>query len=322
MPNKSRSKKPATQAPPNPNQNQRRNRKPRKSRLSRSVVLYDKGWFKNFLHPNLQVHYARPNHLATPYTVLREKLIHTGTTSNSVARIILAQPFSGISTDNLVPRFGCYGSGATPPGGAGEGIIASNLISPSVLGRVRMHRLAVTVSCTGTNAAGVTPDGLVTFGTLRTPVDRTAFASYDNFSAWIVNRQGLQTTSNYSLMTKPCEIVSYPIDPITYDEFRYVGGTPLVTDIAVDSLAPIVFCFYPTAATVAYAITFHVEWTIMYTGDSVLQATSTLHQTASSSRWEEAVSAALASAGVVEMAAGGAGIRGVQNLARNALPLI
>lgn len=239
-----------------------------------------------------------------PYTVIRDKQVVTLATSTTAATnlVYLLGPFQALASGYTIPRIGVWGIGTGVPT-SGENAIALTNISSTVLGRFRLHRFAATVSCTGCNAAGVTPDGVVGLGVLRGPIDRSAFATYNALGTYLLGRQEVEQVSNYSLMVQPARVVGYALDRVSYDQFSLIGSTPNASDLMSDAMAPIAVVLPNTVAVVSITVTIHSEWTVMYSSDPILQSTHTTHSHGSDTLWEEAWSGAEAVAGLVGIGA-------------------
>ena len=275
------------------------------------------------LDPSRSQHHARDAHRVMPYTVIREKVALPFTVNPTKGVTLIFGAFGAVGALNPIAGiFGLDGTGAGAPSA-----VPSRLLTTATVGRARVHRLAVTLSCTGTNSPTTAPDGIVYMGTLRTPIDysNSLFTTFADVAALLTSREEVHACSALSLQYHPKRQVSHPLDTVSYDSFNTISASIPVTPPLQDGMAPIVV-YIPRGVNVnSFILTVHVEWTIEYTADAVLQATARTHPTMPTSVWQQLTDGAISAGGVVSAAAGaaeglmslgGAAQRGYQGLAR------
>jgi hypothetical protein len=251
--------------------------------------------------PRTTGHFALPRHKLTPYTVVRDKQSLVFNTGVNPLVVLLGMFDQSNSTNTIMPVIGRFGFGSGLINGIGDNMIPTTNVTTLTVGRARLHRYAVSIQCTGTNSAGVTPDGFCLHGVCNSLVDATGFTTYNDVYAWLLQRYELHQTSNYSTMVNPSHHVGVPNDRITYESFSNIGSittTPLNCK-ASDAFRPVVVAFSPTVATCSVLVTIHSEWTIMYTSEPVLQATMTTHPSVTEEEFEAAAAAAALAMGQI-----------------------
>lgn len=294
-----------------------------------------------FLHPRLSTnHFTTPVLAATPYTVIRDKVVvpFALTPTSGLTVLLLGSWQQSAATASVTPLYGVYGSGASVPGTT-ESTIVPILVTPSDLARARLHRLSARIVCTGGTTAGVAiPDGRCWFGTLRGNVDRTAFASWTSVANWSIGRNELVERTNYENFCKPAHLVTSPNDFLSWESFKVLGGAPTTAAFNSPDLNTMVIVFGIPVNNINVDVQIDAEWTMEYTANAVLQSTHKRHQSAPEAVWHEArgfisdhggqlaegIVGAAAAAAVAPEAIGGLGARaavaGVARLAGRALP--
>lgn len=327
----------ARYARPVPTKRRRRRQRPRTA-TSRGMHPH------LFLHPRLSTHHlTTPNLAATPYTVIRDKVvvpIVPSTTANISTVMLLGAWQSSLSTTSVSPLYGMVGTGGNVPGTT-ESFIVPTLIAPTVLARARLHRLSARICCTGgTTAGSAIPDGKIYFGTLRGVIDRTGFASWNVLSNFLLGRNELVERTNYETFTQPAHCVTCPNDFITWEQFGLLGGAPTNAVIATPDLCTMAIVFPATVNTINIDVQIDAEWTLEYTLDPILQSTHRRHPGVAEEAWHQArgfvsdhggqvmegVAAAALAAAAAPEAAAVVGTRlamgGVANIAGRALPAL
>lgn len=196
--------------------------------------------------------------------------------------------------------YGMIGSGTNVPF-VTETYINSANMSPSAVGRNRMHRLALRLVHTGSTGTSAIPDGITYVGLLRTPIDRSSFATFNALGGFLQTRPEMRAYSNYELFTKGVDMVMSSSDFLEWQAFKYIGlagaGASLASSPAMGSLA------VASANTVnagSLTLTIQAEWTVEYSSDPVLQGTARHHAHLSDGVWHEVSKAAHGAAGVIE----------------------
>jgi len=248
-------------------------------RRNQSRTVPGTSWTKRMLHPLLHnPHWTVPLLATTKYVSVIERIILPIQTSLTVAKVIQIgryyQPGSGGNT--LSPCVAKYGLGTDVPGTT-ETSLNSALITAGNFSRCNIGRLGITISCTGTASTNGMPDGIVYSGTADGVLDRTAFATFNLMIAALATRHWLGGHSAYSLMQKPRNLVSHPLDMISYNDFIQIGITPSGTDLCSDGIAPI-FIYLPATVNLDnYVIDLYVDWRVIYSSDNVLSNVHSYH---------------------------------------------
>lgn len=235
-------------------------------------------------------HLARPLHKFTPYTVIRDKQVVNIALGTTAGVCVIGSWYLG-SPAVLSELLGVVINGPAT-WAAPTALITPNTIPGSVLARARIHKLTATVAITAPPTGALLPTGNVMIGVLRTPVELGSFATGAATEIWAVNRQELRNPTAYELQIQPQVLHSFPLDKTRYDLFApYVSLTAGTAGLVMsDSLAPMVVA-WPANGVLGQMlqITIHSEWTVMYSSDSVLQATASLHPVAGEPAWEQAI---------------------------------
>lgn len=250
------------------------------------------------LDPARSAHFARNIHRATSYTVVQEKIVFPFTTSTANGSVTLIGPFTN-GTSLVIPVIGL--SNSTPAALPTNVPLSTNSVNFNTVGRLRLSRLAVSISCTGTNSGTTAPDGAVYCGTLKSPLDYLAFpaGTWQTIGNWLVQREEITQTSSLSLQYNPVRMVSYPLDIVTYEEFTYIPAGGAVNPTPCDAMAPIAIYVPGTISTVNFIVTINVEWNVIYSQDPVLQSTAQRHPVASDMIWNNLIDRAQDTAGRV-----------------------
>jgi len=218
--------------------------------------------------------------------------------------VMLINPWKqSAASGALCTTYAIYGKGLDVPGITESFGHAVN-VTGSVLARARIHRMGVRVVNIGSTAVGSpVPDGKFYFGTLRGNVDRTAFASYNALSNFLVNRSEMKECTAYDAFTTPKVMSTSPNDWISWEQWDILGTNATTTAFADDSLNTIAIVFRPTVNTQAYDIQVDVEWTLQYTADPVMQSLHRTHAATPDSVFDEARSFVANHSGFLEEAA-------------------
>lgn len=281
-------------------------------------------------------------HRHLPYTVLREKInipLASSTTASSPIALVVqpllstaSRSFAG-SDGGLSTTVAYWNTGSSTM--VSGSLAQSSLLASNTNARIRLHRIAAEFCCTGTAATTGVPDGLCYFGVLRTPCDPGALGTASNAYNYFATREEVQQRASLSLQYQPIRLVSYPLDPLSYQTFLpCTGFTDYATQVASsNAMAPIVIGIPTTVSACNFAVTLHIEWTVQYDSDAVLQSTARMHPGHDDETWASAIEDAIGGAGIVAAVrtaaerlggAGGGGLaqRGMQGLARRALPAL
>lgn len=303
-PRRSRAAKPAAVARRSPVVARRAGGRKTRNRRGAGVALFD---------PRVLSHFARPCHRHVPYTVLRDKISYSFPSLTGDSNVLLFGAFfrPAAAEDSLTDTVGVHGTGGNPPATSNTAIRSLVVDVANQTSRLRLHRLGVTVSVTGTNTAGVMPDGVVHIGVLNTPVDYTstgvsgtAPGTWNNVATWLISRAEMHQVTAYSLMRKPAHLVSRPIDLLDWESFHpsFTGSNN--SDRMTDQLAPICVVVSPTVAVDSLTITVHTEWSAIFSSNLVLQQTARMHPVAPESVWRQGLGEIIETGGIVATAAG------------------
>jgi hypothetical protein len=202
---------------------------------------------------------------------------------------------------NIIGRFGAGGTLGT----AGTAM-SSGLMATIPNGRARLHRLAVTLSCTGATLAGTLfPTSIVKYGALRAPLDPASFPTWGDIATHLLSKSEMHTATSYSIMNKPVHISSFPIDFREWESFKEVttGATIGALDID-DCMATIAILIGTSASSDQFHVTVHSDWDILPADDgganNILAGTSVQHPVMPANIIERATQGALEVAGVFE----------------------
>ena len=175
--------------------------------------------------------------------------------------------------------YGVFGAGATA-GNAGA-LQATGQVSTVGPGRYRLHRMGITVVCTGPAAGNLLPNSHVRMGCLASPIDPISFPTYNSIATYLTGRPELHTFTGYSLMTCPRHIAAYPVDRLDWATLK----SAVLTSIAAtnfepaDTLSQIVLYISTTNSGLEdYQITVHGEWDVLPADDSNPVLSSAINQ--------------------------------------------
>jgi len=281
----------------------------------------------HYLDPHRAQHFARPAHGSTPYTVLRERITTRIQTSTTQETVMVISPFYAQSSvlqgpggqTNIVAF---YGQGPTAP--FASTAVVSSLLTSGLLGsRIRLHRMAVSVSCIGTTSTTATPDGLVQLGTLRTPINLAGFATLAAVGTFVDTREEVLSVSSQSIQFQPKRVVSFPLDKVSYDNFTIFAPNPSSTDVySGDDMAPIVLRFPSTVNINNIVVTLSIEWACMFDNNAILQSTAKLHPVLPDDAWHRMSAAAMQVGGAVSNFIGNGISNAAENLAQQGVAAI
>jgi hypothetical protein len=202
---------------------------------------------------------------------------------------------------NIIGRFGAAGTLGT----AGAAMVPA-LMSTVPQGRARLHRLAVTLSCTGSTALGaLLPTSLVKYGALRAPLDPAQFATYGDVATHLLTKSELHTATSYSIMSRPVHISSYPIDVRDWENFKEITTGAALGAVDVDDTMATIAILIGTSGTVdQYHVTVHADYDILVADDAsgaaLVSGTAVQHPVMPQGIIERATQGALEVAGVFE----------------------
>lgn len=174
---------------------------------------------------------------------------------------------------DLSTRFiGVTGSGIQA-GTAGT-VISTGTMASAPPGRYRLHRLAVTLACTGPSAGGaLIPSTFAKIGVLRATLDPNTFTTFATISAFLAQRSELHMATAWDLMTHPRHIASYPLDYLMWQQLKKsVNGVVAVANLApTDDMCTIAIALAHTTTALAverYIVTVHMEWDCLPSDDA------------------------------------------------------
>lgn len=219
-------------------------------------------------HPALSAKSWVPRPLKmTPTLRVRDIAIFqiTATAANRIS--LICQPCFVI---NVAPHsFStiCAVSGSTSVAPAAYSTyVPRNLVNFSTAARIRLHRMALTVTCLGPTAVGVlVPSTYVRIGLVRAPINTSVLTSVQ-IADYIEGRSGLHLYSANNLMYEPTTYASCPIDWTGWSEFRDFAdsSTTLASELEpTGTLAPICAVFSASASLDAYACNLHLEYDVL-----------------------------------------------------------
>lgn len=238
-------------------------------------------------HPVFSTHSWVPRSLAlTPTIRVRETTTYTAGLITGAAfplGIVIGPGTTTAAGDRTVSTGGVgrFGAGATV--GTGGTAMATTLASTLPLGRVRLHRLAVTVSCLGPTAVGVLlPSSHIRIGVLRNPLDARNYATWNDVTTHLASKSELHSYTAYSLMMKPCHAASYPLDVRAWEMLHEVDPVyALATTEIGDELATIAILISTSATLDQYCITVHSDWDVLPSDDAAgaaILSSAAVHQ--------------------------------------------
>lgn len=253
----------------------------------------------------------------TPSVRVRDYVQLSVIADAAVTTSLILQPMT--TTVSGAPTLVCnyigrVGAGATA-GNAGTPIV-TNLASGFPSGRVRLHRLAFTITCLGPTAAGVLlPASHIKFGALRSPLDTNSFADFAAIAFHLGSKSELQTRSAYELMTKTAHACSYPIDYRDWENFKEVSVAASFPNTDVDdTLATLVVTISGTTTLDRFIITVHTDYDLLpaddASGAALLSSAASKHPSLADGVIQRAIQGAVEVAGVFER--GVEFVRGVQ----------
>jgi len=266
-------------------------------------------------HPALSSRAWLPRSLKmTPTLRVRDIATVTlnATGANRVAMVV--QPMRAPGTTELSLVAGAYGSTAVAVA-SWSLINPRNLANFSTAARVRMHRMALTITCLGPTGVGIlVPSTYIRIGLIRAPINLDVLTA-TQIADYIEARAGLHLYSANNLMHEPVTYASCPIDWTEWAEFKDFNPSAAPPADALEptgALAPIGIILSPSASLDAYAVNVHLEYDVLpcdTNGGSGFATSGAVHHPALSTEAAEAgASAILAAAGFVArgvVAAGG-----------------
>ena len=281
--------------------------RPAKKKIPRQKALLGSG--RELWHPVFHTKSWVPRSLAlTPCIRLRDtNTFSTGLTTGLNYLPILIQPMTGTASGaatlacNLIGRFGAgatAGTAGTPMAPAFMGAIGS--------GRARLHRLAVTLSCTGATVAGaLLPTSIVKFGALRQPLDPASFPTWADLATHLMAKSELHTATAYSIMTKPVHVASFPVDVRDWESYKEITTGAAIGAVDVDdTMATIAILIGTAASGDQFHITVHSDWDVLLADDGnanlVASSAAVTHPSLPQSIIERATAGALEVAGVFD----------------------
>lgn len=232
------------------------------------------------------VHFARPLHVATPYTVIRHKVVHTYTPGDNAKGYAVFGSFDQIGDDTMSPTFGVVNEwtrGWFDP--------LTRFDVPQLLAngnkKARLHRMTVHVQSMGAPNQQFMPKGMVGIATMRGGFDFSdSQKDAQTISDYLFTRNELRTATAYAASLQPLTASVAPLDYITYDEFKHVAKIASFANSSIgDQVAPVVVAWQALPSGQSLVFSVHTEYTVIYLEDSVLQSTGSLHPPASHESW-------------------------------------
>jgi hypothetical protein len=257
-------------------------------------------------HPALSSRSWVPRSLKmTPTLRVRDIAIFTITATAANRISLVCQPYF-VTGAVSPPTFSLVAavSGSTAAAVAGwNTYVGRNSPNFGTAGRIRLHRMSLTVTCLGPSAAGVlVPSTYVRLGLLRTPVNQAQLTS-GQVADFIEGRQGLHLFSANNLMHDPVTYASVPIDWVDWPTFTDNSDSTSTTADALEptgTMAPICAVFSASASLDQYACNLHLEYDLLpcdiNTG-SGFSASGVVHHPALPTEMAEAAASAVLAAG-------------------------
>lgn len=241
---------------------------------------------------------------SAPYTVVRERITFTvsSSTNGNNEVVLFGQfvqgAFGTSGGEHLSPVVAVSGRGAIVPGSSNEVQQTSRLfggVAPMTKS-CAMHSFSVEVACTGSES-GVLPSGNVWAGAITQPFNRlSGWTDFNSIALGLQTRRSMKMFSSYETMTKPVDVISYPLDPVAHSEFLWMSGAAAATDELSRSMTPIAVIIGPSAARNDYTISLTIEWRMREAIDPIIQSTHQQHMPVAESVWSQ-LSAQLSNAG-------------------------
>lgn len=197
-------------------------------------------------------------------------------------------------------------SGTAVQAGVGGTVYNGNVISAIPNGRIRLHRMAITLTCLGPTAAGVLlPSSVARFGALRSPIDANNFAVWGDLINHLATKAEMHTASSYSLMTKPAHVCSFPVDVRAWESFTEISTLAALPNIEPDdTLSTIAITISANATLDQFAVVCHCDYDVLPADDvfgaGLIASAAVHHQPVQQSLLDRAIAGASEVAGVFE----------------------
>lgn len=252
-------------------------------------------------HPAMSGHVWVPRSLQnTPLVRVRDyTLFQVLTGGNPV--VILVGPCLNSSNQIILGQLGVYGAGATAAN-AGS-VITSTQFATYGLGRGRMHRIGVTVSCLGPTAAGVLlPNSYVRMAALRTPITPANYSLFSDIATSLTAKSELHTRTGYDLMSRSAHVCASPLDFLDWQQLKTAAANSAATYIADDSMSTIAIVLSAGTTADTYNITIHADYDYLPSDEAttLIGSAAVTHPSMPERVLEAATSAANTVAGVFE----------------------
>jgi len=255
-----------------------------RTKLRRGVTKRPSRLTHHIWHPLMSSQSWVPDILRmTPSVRVRDYSVHTtglitGTT-NPIA--IILQPTLD-KTDARTLQCGIIGKF-----GAGATVVTAGSAIPTKngaffgKGRMRLHRLGVTLTCNGPTLAGaLLPVSYARIGVLRTLLDPNNYTNFGGIALTLEANPAMHTFGALQLMNKPAHAASHPVDVMDWASYKEGGNAAALDYEPDDTLAPI--CIYLSVGTTLdqYTLTVHADWDYLPHDDSSgsdLMASTAVH---------------------------------------------
>jgi hypothetical protein len=241
----------------------------------------------------------------TPTTRVGETALFTIPCNASTATVCLIGPTITVANGDLVSpqSLGFYGTGTQVP------FSTSVTIAPVILGslgtyggRIRVHRIGVTVGCSGPTAVGVlVPGGYMRFGALRGPMEIPQLPNISGIATFLDSKPELHMRTAHELLYKPVHISARPLDRVQWGELMHMNNAAPVDFL--DTLTIIALAFPPDATLTSYTVAIHAEYDFLVnedgTGGPIVSASAVLHPSVTEEAVDGMMAAGLAVSGLV-----------------------
>lgn len=263
------------------------------------------------LDARLNVHV--PTHVPSgPYTVIRtrtQRAVFTSVTAQNTVLLLGAHCDNALGNGiAITPLIGIEGVGTNVPGTTESNVIDSLVNTyggtiASSTASAALHAMTVVVTCID---SALSASGQIYTGTLSNRVARSNYATFNALALDLITRRELKPRSAYQTMTKAVTLFSGPLDVTDWSLHKPLVSinSTLGNNVTVDTIAPIVIVFPPTASVLEYSVTIYCEWRMIF-HTPLLASTHTHHAPAPAGFWSNATRLVGAVGGDLEHAVGG-----------------
>jgi hypothetical protein len=185
-----------------------------------------------------------------------------------------------VSTDNVTPYVGYYGSATGVPG-TDDNFITDAAIDAIGSGAsanrnafVRLHSVTVSVQC---GAGSVDSKGFFYLGAMPGNIFRTQYATFGALADAVVARREAKQKSAYQALESAVICYTAPQDVVQWSSNAALFGASATKteNVMTDTFFPVGIVWESTAAALAYSVIINCEWRVVF---SMGDARSSLHE--------------------------------------------